>query len=53
MTTYELIIDSTVKNHGFDHFRQNENYYVIRASVISGIIAALLTNSLEVIVVRK
>ena len=35
------------------HFHEHENYYVIRASIISGIIAGFLTNPLEVIVVRK
>lgn len=53
MTTYELIIDQTIKDNGLDTYNEWQNYYVLRASVISGIIAALLTNSLEVIVVRQ
>ena len=53
MTTYELIIDAALKKYGQEVYYQNENYFVIKASVFSGIVAALLTNSLEVIVIRK
>lgn len=53
MTTYELIIDSTICKNGVKKFKDNENFYVLRASIISGLIAALLTNSIEVIVIRK
>lgn len=53
MTTYELIQDHTMKTVGQKYMNDNENFYVLRASVISGVIAALLTNSLEVIVLRK
>lgn len=53
MTTYELLMDSTLKELGSEKMKEHENFYVLRASVISGVIAALLTNSLEVIVLRK
>ena len=53
MTTYELIIDMWIKKYGLAHFQKHENLWVIQASICSGIIAALCTNFLEVIVVRK
>jgi hypothetical protein len=53
MTCYELIMDKTVKEIGLSKMKENENYFVLRASIFSGIIAALLTNSLEVMVLRK
>jgi hypothetical protein len=54
MTTYELIMDKTLRDLGsMEKLRENENFYVLKASVISGVIAALLTNSLEVMVLRK
>lgn len=53
MTIYESIIDSVIKTKGQDHYRNNENYYVITTSIQSGVIAAFFTNFLEVIVVRK
>lgn len=52
MTTYELIIDKYLKQLGLEEFQKRENTYVLKASVMSGIVAALFTNSLEVIVVR-
>jgi hypothetical protein len=36
-----------------DHYHEHQNFYVIRSSVISGIIAGFITNPLEVIVLRK
>eukprot|EP00347_Sterkiella_histriomuscorum_P012480 403368414 len=53
MTCYELIIDKEVKALGLKEFQKHENLHVLKASVISGVIAALFTNSLEVIVVRQ
>ena len=53
MTTYELLIYSVKKKFVIKNFNEHENFYVIRASIISGVIAAILTNALEVIVVRK
>lgn len=53
MTTYELIIDKKVKTLGLAEFQKHENMHVLKASIISGIVAALFTNSLEVIVVRQ
>lgn len=46
-------MDNTLKELGSEKMKEHENFYVLRASVISGVIAALLTNSLEVIVLRK
>lgn len=53
MVTYELKIDSDKKKVGIKYFNEHENFYVIWASIISGVIAAILINALEVIVVRK
>jgi hypothetical protein len=53
MTTYELLIDKIIKEKGLQNYKDHENYYVIRSSIISGMIAALITNPMEVIVVRK
>ena len=53
MTTYELLMDRLIRDLGQEEFLKNENYHVIKSSIISGVIAALATNSLEVIVVRK
>jgi hypothetical protein len=53
MTCYELIIDKYIKQMGLKKFHENENVCVLKASVVSGVIAALFTNSLEVIVVRQ
>jgi len=46
-------MDKTLKDIGSAKMKEHENFYVLRASVVSGIVAALLTNSLEVIVLRK
>ena len=61
MTIYELIHEYIVKAYQLSH-RGNqknwsegvvmENIHVVEASVISGMVAALFTNFLEVIVVR-
>lgn len=53
MVTYELKIDADKKKHGLKYFNEHENFFVIQASIISGVIAAVLINALEVIVVRK
>jgi hypothetical protein len=53
MTTYELLIDKIIKEKGLKEYKENQNFYVIRSSVCSGMLAALLTNPMEVIVVRK
>ena len=53
MTTYELLIDKVIKEKGLKNYKENQNFYVIRSSICSGMIAALLTNPMEVIVVRK
>jgi hypothetical protein len=53
MTTYELLTDGIIKEKGLDHYHEHQNFYVIRSSVISGIIAGFITNPLEVIVLRK
>ena len=53
MTAYELIIDRYVKALGLKEYQKRENWYVMKASVLSGVVAAIFTNSLEVIVVRQ
>ena len=53
MTVYELIIDHFIKTMGLQGFQARENLCVLKASVCSGVIAALFTNSLEVVVVRQ
>lgn len=53
MTTYELLIDAKMKKLGREEYMKHENSHVIKASIESGIVAALFTNFLEVIVVRK
>ena len=53
MTVYELLIDRNIKKIGLQKHLENENLYVIQASLISGMMAALTTNALEVVVVRK
>ena len=52
MTCYELIIDREVKALGLAEFQKHENIHILKASVVSGVVAALFTNSLEVVVVR-
>jgi len=53
MTTYELLTDAEIKKNGLDNYHKHENFYVIRSSLISGVIAGFITNPLEVIVLRK
>ncbi len=52
MTTYELLIDRQIKLLGLHKFQEHESRHVIKASIVSGVVAALFTNGLEVIVVR-
>ena len=52
MTAYELLIDASIRAHGLETFQTSENYYVIKASVQAGVLAALCTNFLEVVVIR-
>jgi len=53
MTIYELLTDHVIKTTGLENYHEHQNYYVIRSSLISGIIAGFVTNPLEVIVLRK
>jgi hypothetical protein len=53
MTIYELLMDHSKKTVGLKQHQENENYYVIQSSLISGMVAALLMNSIDVIVIRK
>ena len=53
MTCYELLTDYTIKKQGLKLYKDHQNYYVIRSSVFSGMVAALITNPMEVIVLRK
>ena len=53
MTVYELIIDWYIKKIGYEAHMQKESQHVVVASLMSGMTAALVTNSLEVFVVRK
>ena len=53
MTTYELLTDQVIKTRGLDHYHEHQNFYVLRSSIISGIIAGFITNPLEIIVLRK
>ena len=53
MTTYELIIDKKIKVLGLKKFQENESKHVMQASLVSGVLAALFTNGMEVIVVRQ
>jgi N-acetylmuramoyl-L-alanine amidase len=53
MTTYELLTDAEIKKNGLENYHKHENFYVIRSSLISGVIAGFITNPLEVIVLRK
>ena len=52
MPTYELIIDKAIKKNGVEKFKEQETINVIKASIVSGIFAASLTNCLDVIVIR-
>jgi hypothetical protein len=38
---------------GLEEFQKHEKMHVIKASVVSGVVAALFTNCLEVVVVRQ
>ena len=53
ITIYELMIDDYQKRHGLQAFKAQETKYVLEASIISAIFTVLLTNFLEVIVVRR
>src|SRR5687768_2730512 len=53
MTTYELIIDMYIKKMGLEAHLEKEAQHIVQASLISGMMAALVTNCLEVFVVRK
>jgi N-acetylmuramoyl-L-alanine amidase len=53
MTIYELLTDPVIKSEGLKNYHEHQNFYVLRSSIISGIIAGFVTNPLEVIVLRK
>ena len=52
MTVYELYIDHLKLKYGIQIFEKNENWNIIKASVLSGVGASFATNSLEVDVRR-
>lgn len=56
MTAYELIHErirnAFLARNGSPTDKIAENLHVVQASIMSGIIAALFTNCLEVIVIR-
>jgi hypothetical protein len=51
MTCYELLIDKFIHKVGNKAFMENEKSYVVKASIMSGILAAFFTNFMEVIVI--
>lgn len=53
MTMYELLTDAIIKKRGLDYYHEHQNYYVLRSSICSGLMAGFITNPLEVIVLRK
>ena len=53
MTIYELLMDHNKKAVGLKKHQENENWYVMQSSLISGMAAALMMNSIDVIVIRK
>ena len=53
LTIYELLIDAYMKHYGLINFKKHETLHVIEASVLTAITCVILTNSLEVIVVRR
>jgi hypothetical protein len=53
MTCYELLIDKFIHKVGNKVFMENEKSYVVKASIMSGILAAFVVNFMEVIVISK
>jgi hypothetical protein len=57
MTAYELLFErirnAFIEKKGDPNDKLVENLHVVQASIMSGIIAALFTNCLEVIVIRQ
>lgn len=53
LTLYELFIDAAMKKHGLINFKKSETMHVIEASVFSTIVTVLITNSMEVLVIRR
>eukprot|EP00347_Sterkiella_histriomuscorum_P012966 403366531 len=53
MTIYESYIDYIIKKHGNQKFKESENTYIIKGSIMGALTAAQFTNCLEVVVVRQ
>lgn len=53
MTAYEVCMDYFKKNLGIRKYKTNELKCVFGASIAAGVSGSLITNFLEVIVIRK
>lgn len=53
MTIFEALIDASKRQYGLEFYNKYENFLIVKASLYSGVVSAVIINFLEVLVIRK